>query len=143
MNWEEKYKRKDHLEFRVGDEIKMGVRVKEGDKERIQSFEGLVLSIRGSGLDKTFKVRKIAAGIGVERTFLFHSHAVATVKVLKSGKTRRAKLFYLRDKVGKGSKLKEDLTVVALPAEEPKAADASTAVPVAAPVAAAPADAPK
>ncbi len=142
MNWEEKYKRKDHLEFRVGDEIKIGVRVKEGDKERIQSFEGLVLSIRGSGLDKTFKVRKTAAGIGVERTFLFHSHAVATVKVLKSGKTRRAKLFYLRDKVGKGSKLKEDLTVIALPAEEPKAA-APAAAPAVTPSTAVPADAPK
>ncbi|MEI6846409.1 MAG: 50S ribosomal protein L19 [Candidatus Firestonebacteria bacterium] len=139
MNWQEKFKRKDHLEFRVGDEIKLGVRVREGDKERIQSFEGLVLSIRGEGLNKTFKVRKMAAGIGVERTFLFHSHAVATVKVLKSGRTRRAKLFYLRDKVGKGSKLKEDLTLTALPAEEPK-----VAAPVAAPSVAAPvADAPK
>jgi len=139
MNWQEKFKRKDHLEFRVGDEIKLGVRVREGDKERIQSFEGLVLSIRGEGLNKTFKVRKMAAGIGVERTFLFHSHAVATVKVLKSGRTRRAKLFYLRDKVGKGSKLKEDLTLTALPAAEPK-----VAAPVAAPSVAAPvADAPK
>ncbi|MFH1073711.1 MAG: 50S ribosomal protein L19 [Candidatus Firestonebacteria bacterium] len=125
MNWQEKFKRKDHLEFRVGDEIKLGVRVREGDKERIQSFEGLVLSIRGEGLNKTFKVRKMSGGIGVERTFLFHSHSVATVKVLKSGRTRRAKLFYLRDKVGKGSKLKEDLTLLALPAEEPKAVVAS------------------
>jgi large subunit ribosomal protein L19 len=121
MNWLEKFKRKDHLEFRVGDEIKLGVRIKEGDKERIQSFEGLVLSIRGEGLNKTFKVRKVTGGIAIERTFLFHSHAVATVKVIKSGRTRRAKLFYLRDKVGKGSKLKEDLTLMALPAEEPKA----------------------
>jgi large subunit ribosomal protein L19 len=140
MNWQEKYKRKDHLEFRVGDEVKIGVRIKEGDKERIQSFEGLVLSVRGEGLNKTFKVRKISDGIGIERTFLFHSHAVATLKVLKSGRTRRAKLFYLRDKVGKGSRLKEDLTLTALPAEEPKAA-----VPVAAAPAevAATADAPK
>ncbi|OGF50401.1 MAG: 50S ribosomal protein L19 [Candidatus Firestonebacteria bacterium RIFOXYA2_FULL_40_8] len=139
MNWQEKFKRKDHLEFRVGDEIKIGVRIKEGDKERIQSFEGLVLSIRGEGLNKTFKVRKVTGGIGVERTFLFHSHAVATVKVLKSGRTRRAKLFYLRDKVGKGSRLKEDLTLMALPAEEPKAA----APVAAAPEAAVTADAPK
>jgi len=129
MNWQEKFKRKDHLEFRVGDEIKIGVRIKEGDKERIQSFEGLVLSIRGEGLNKTFKVRKVTGGIGVERTFLFHSHTVATIKVLKSGRTRRAKLFYLRDKVGKGSKLKEDLTLMALPAEEPKAAVPAAAAP--------------
>ena len=131
MNWLDKFKRKDHLEFRVGDEVKIGVRVKEGDKERIQVFEGLVLSMRGEGLNKTFKVRKTSAGIGVERTFLLHSHAVATVKVVKSGKIRRAKLFYLRDKVGKDSRLKdallkkEALLASVLPAEEPKEAVAA------------------
>ena len=123
MKWEEKYFRKDNVEFNVGDEVKVGVRVKEGDKERIQVFEGIVISRKGSGLNETFKVRKLSAGIGVERTFLLHSYAVANIKVTKMGKVRRAKLFYLRDKVGKDSRIKEEMMASVLPAEEPKKSD--------------------
>jgi large subunit ribosomal protein L19 len=106
MKWEEKFLKKQHFDFKAGDEVKVSARVKEGDKERIQVFEGVVISRRGSGLNETFKVRKISLGIGVERTFPLHSHVVSDIKVKKRGLVRRAKLYYLRDKVGKGTKIK-------------------------------------
>lgn len=92
--------------FNPGDHIKVQVRVIEGDKERIQSFEGDVISIRGSGMSKTFTVRKISSGVGVERIFPFHSPKIAKVEVLKLGNVRRAKLFYLRDLSGKAARIK-------------------------------------
>lgn len=115
MKWEEKFKRKDKLDFNVGDEVKIGVKVKEGDKERIQNYEGTVIGRKGSGLNETFKVRKIASGVGVERTFLLHSYAVANLTVTRKGNVKRAKLYYLRDKVGKASKIKEDIIAASLP----------------------------
>ena len=118
MKWEEKFLRKDHFDFNVGDEVKVSVKVKEGDKERIQVFEGLVIARKGSGLNETFKVRKISFGVGVERTFLLHSPVVANIKVQKRGNVKRAKLFYLRDKVGKGLKIKEDIDAIDASKEE-------------------------
>lgn len=92
--------------FNPGDHIKVQVRVIEGDKERIQSFEGDVIGIRGSGMSKTFTVRKISSGVGVERIFPFHSPKIAKVEVLKLGNVRRAKLFYLRSLSGKAARIK-------------------------------------
>ena len=97
----------DRPELRPGDTVEVAVRVIEGDKERQQKFRGEVINVRGSGLRKTFTVRKISNGIGVERTFPLHGPAVAEVKVLKHSKVRRAKLFYLRRKTGKAARLTE------------------------------------
>ncbi|MCZ7610622.1 MAG: 50S ribosomal protein L19 [Ignavibacterium sp.] len=96
----------DIPEFNPGDHIRVQVRVIEGDKERFQSFEGDVISIRGSGLSKTFTVRKMSGGIGVERIFPFNSPKIAKVEVLKQGDVRRAKLYYLRNLSGKAARIK-------------------------------------
>ena len=95
-------------DFKSGDIVKVGVKVIEGDRTRIQQFEGTVIAISaGSGLSKTFTVRKISNGIGVERIFPFHSPNIEYIKVLKEGKVRRAKLFYLRSRKGKATRIKE------------------------------------
>lgn len=94
-------------EFNVGDTVKVDVRVIEGKRERIQVFEGTVLKIQGTGSRKTFTVRKISSGIGVERTFPIHSPKIENITVVRQGKVRRAKLNYLRDRVGKAAKVKE------------------------------------
>ena len=100
--------RKDLPEFRSGDTISVGYRVIEGSRSRVQSFEGIVIKISsGHGLDKTFTVRKISGGIGVERIFPFHSPNIESIKVLKEGKVRRAKLYYLRGLKGKATRIKE------------------------------------
>ena len=100
--------RKDLPEFRSGDTISVGYRVIEGSRSRVQSFEGVVIKISsGHGLDKTFTVRKISGGIGVERIFPFHSPNIESIKVLKEGKVRRAKLYYLRGLKGKATRIKE------------------------------------
>ncbi len=92
--------------FRPGDHIRVHVRVIEGDKERLQPFEGDVLNIRGSGINKTFTVRKISSGVGVERIFPFYSPKIAKVELLKEGNVRRAKLYYLRNLSGKAARIK-------------------------------------
>jgi large subunit ribosomal protein L19 len=92
--------------FNPGDHIKVHVRVIEGDKERIQPFEGDVISVRGSGLTKTFTVRKISSGVGVERIFPFNSPKIAKLELMKEGNVRRAKLYYLRKLSGKAAKIK-------------------------------------
>lgn len=92
--------------FNPGDHVRVHVRVIEGDKERIQAFEGDVINIRGNGLNKTFTVRKIASGVGVERIFPFNSPKIAKVELLKQGDVRRAKLFYLRNLSGKAARIK-------------------------------------
>jgi len=94
-------------QFGVGDTVKAHVRVIEGGKERIQVFEGIVIAKRHDAVRETFTVRKISHGIGVERTFLLNSPRVAKVEVVRRGKVRRAKLFYLREKVGKATRIKE------------------------------------
>lgn len=98
--------RKDFPAFKAGDHIRVHVKVVEGDKERIQPFEGDVINIRGTGLSKTFTVRKISSGVGVERIFPFNSPKVAKIEVLREGKVRRAKLFYLRKLSGKAARIK-------------------------------------
>ena len=98
--------REDLPEFRVGDTVKVNVKIIEGKRERIQAFEGIVMSIQGSGVGRTFIVRKISGGVGVERTFPFNSPKVDSVEVVRKGKVRRAKLNYLRTLKGQ-AKIKE------------------------------------
>ncbi len=93
----------------VGNTVKVHVKVKEGNRERIQIFEGIIIKKQGGGSNETFTVRKISYGVGVEKTFLVHSPMVEKVEVVRVGKARRAKLYYLRDRVGKASKTKEKL----------------------------------
>ena len=93
----------------VGDTVKVHVRVKEGNRERIQVFEGIIIKVQGGGVNQTFTVRKTSYGVGVEKTFLVHSPAVEKVEVVRVGKARRAKLFYLRDRLGKSAKTKEKI----------------------------------
>lgn len=95
--------------LKVGDTVKVHVRVKEGNRERIQVFEGIVIKKQGGGVNATFTVRKTSYGVGVEKTFLIHSPAVEKVEVIRVGKARRAKLYYLRDRIGKAAKTKEDI----------------------------------
>ena len=97
----------DLPDFRPGDNVSVSYRIKEGDKERIQKYRGDVLQIKGHGLTKTFTVRKISNGVGVERIFPIASPNIVDVEVLKRGKVRRAKLYYLRELVGKKAKIKE------------------------------------
>jgi large subunit ribosomal protein L19 len=99
--------KKDITDFRVGDTVKISVKVVEGDKERIQPFEGVVIARNGSGAKETFMVRKISFGIGVERIFPVFSPTIDKIEVLKKGRVRRAKLYYLRGKKGKAAKIKE------------------------------------
>lgn len=93
--------------FRAGDTVKVHVRIKEGDKERIQNFEGLVIKRQGKGISETFTVRKISYGVGVERTFPVNTPMISEIEVLRKGKVRRAKLFYIRDLSAKASRIKE------------------------------------
>ncbi len=94
-------------ELKVGNTVRVHVRVKEGNRERIQVFEGVIIKIQGGGVNQTFTVRRISYGVGVEKTFLVHSPTVEKVEVTRVGKARRAKLFYLREKLGKAAKTKE------------------------------------
>jgi large subunit ribosomal protein L19 len=97
----------DLPEIYVGDTVKVGVRIREGNKERIQPYEGVVIAKRHGGLNETITVRRIFQGIGVERVFMLHSPQVASIQVERRGKVRRAKLFYLRDRVGKATRVKQ------------------------------------
>ena len=96
-------------ELKVGNTVKVHVRVKEGNRERIQVFEGTIIKVQGGGVNQTFTVRRISYGVGVEKTFLVHSPTVEKVEVVRVGKARRAKLFYLRNKLGKSAKTKEQV----------------------------------
>jgi len=100
---EAKQLKENAAQFRVGDTVKVHFRIIEGVKERIQMYEGLVIAINNKGISKTFIVRKISSGIGVERIFPLHSPRVEKVEVLRHGKVRRAKLYYLRDRIGKSA----------------------------------------
>lgn len=99
--------KKNIAHFDIGDTVRVSVKVVEGDKERIQPFEGVVIARRGGGTRETFMVRKVSFGIGVERIFPLHAPVVDKIKVLKRGRVRRAKLYYLRGKKGKAAKVKE------------------------------------
>ena len=94
-------------ELKVGNTVKAHARIKEGNKERIQVFEGIIIKVQGGGVNQTFTVRKTSYGVGVEKTFLIHSPLVEKVELVRVGKARRARLFYLRDRVGKAAKTKE------------------------------------
>ncbi len=94
-------------ELKVGNTVKVHVRVKEGNRERIQVFEGIIIKKQNGGVNSTFTVRRISYGVGVEKTFLLHSPTIEKVEVVRVGKARRAKLFYLRDRIGKAAKTKE------------------------------------
>jgi len=96
-------------EFNVGDTVKVFVKVIEGARERLQAFEGTVIAKKNGGLRETFKVRRMSFGVGVERTFFLHSPKIDRVEVVRKGKVRRAKLYYLRERTGKASKIKEDI----------------------------------
>ena len=104
---ENEYKREDVVPFKIGDTVDVHIRIKEGNKERIQVFEGIIIKKQGGGVNATFTVRKISYGVGVEKTFLIHSPLVEKVEVVRVGKARRAKLYYLRERTGKASKTKE------------------------------------
>lgn len=104
---EEQQKKENALLFRVGDTVIVHFEIIEGKVKRIQKYEGIVISIKGSGVRKTFTVRKTSYGVGVERVFPVHSPRVIKVEIVKTGKVRRSKLYYLRDKVGKGARIKE------------------------------------
>ena len=96
-------------EFNVGDTVKVHVQIKEGEKSRIQVFEGTVIAKKHGGISETFTVRRVAHGCGIERVFPLHSPVVGKVEVIRHGKVRRAKLYYLRDRVGKAAKVKEQI----------------------------------
>ena len=104
---EEGMLRKDVAGFRPGDPVKVHVKVKEGEKERLQAFEGVVMRMRRGGLGSTFTVRKVTYGVGVERTFPTHSPMIDRVEVIRRGQVRRAKLYYLRKLRGKAARIKE------------------------------------
>jgi large subunit ribosomal protein L19 len=99
--------KKDLPEFRPGDTVRLGIKVREGDKERLQSYEGVVISKRYCGLRENFTVRKISYGVGVERTFLIHSPVLADIQIVRRGKVARGKLYYLRARVGKKTRVKD------------------------------------
>lgn len=104
---EEEQMKKDLPDFRPGDTVKVHVKVVEGNRERIQVFEGIVIRKRGGGLSQTFTVRRVSYGVAVERTFPLHSPRVSKIEVTRRGKVRRAKLYYLRERIGKKARVKE------------------------------------
>ena len=106
-DFEREQLKKQLPEIYVGDTVKVGVKITEGNKERVQPYEGVVIAKRHGGLNQTITVRRIFQGIGVERVFMLHSPQVASLKVERRGKVRRAKLFYLRDRVGKATRVKQ------------------------------------
>lgn len=106
---EQEQVRTDLKKFNIGDYVRVHLKIKEGNRERIQVFEGTVIAQKGSGIKETFTVRKISYGIGVERILPVHSPKIQKIEIVRKGKVRRAKLYYLRDRVGKAAKIKEKL----------------------------------
>jgi large subunit ribosomal protein L19 len=115
---QKEYLRGDVPAFRPGDTLRVNVRVKEGDKERLQAFEGVCIARRGSGVSETFTVRKISNGVGVERIFPVHSPMLGGITVVRRGRVRRAKLYYLRNATGKAGRIREKKARIALDTEE-------------------------
>ena len=95
--------------IKVGNTVKVQVRIREGERERLQAFEGIVIARKGAGVSETITVRRVSYGVGVERVFPVHSPNVASVELIRSGKVRRSKLYYLRDRVGKAAKVKQKI----------------------------------
>ncbi|MDJ0581201.1 50S ribosomal protein L19 [Crocosphaera sp.] len=104
---ESEYIKKDLPTIHVGDTVRVGVRIREGGKERVQPYEGTVIGMRNGGINETITVRKTFQGVGVERVFLIHSPRIADIKIMRRGKVRRAKLYYLRDRVGKATRIRQ------------------------------------
>ncbi|HEU4642122.1 MAG TPA: 50S ribosomal protein L19 [Gemmatimonadaceae bacterium] len=115
---QKEYLRTDIPPFRPGDTLRVNVRVKEGEKERLQAFEGVCIARRGSGVSETFTVRKISNGVGVERIFPVHSPMIGALTVVRRGRVRRAKLYYLRNASGKAARIRERKTRVGQAGEE-------------------------
>ena len=107
--FESKYVKENCPEVAIGDTVKVHLKVKEGNRERIQVFEGTVIAKKHGGIEETFTVRRVSYGVGVEKVFPVHSPAIEKVELVRHGKVRRAKLYYLRDRVGKAAKVKERL----------------------------------
>jgi large subunit ribosomal protein L19 len=105
--WQREQMRPERLNFRPGDTVRVHIRVSEGGRDRIQVFEGVVIRRRGKGLNETFTVRRVSYGVGVERTFPVHSPRLEKIEVVREGRVRRAKLYYLRERVGKAAKVRE------------------------------------
>ena len=103
------YMKEELPEIRVGDTVRVHVRIKEGARERIQVFEGVIIARKHGGVGETITVRRVSYGVGVEKTFPIHSPNIEKIEVVRSGKVRRAKLYYLRDRVGKAAKVKQDI----------------------------------
>ena len=101
--------KEDRPHVKVGDIVKVHVKIREGERERIQVFEGTIIAVKGSGVSETFTVRRVSYGVGVERVFPVNSPNVTKVELVRSGKVRRSKLYYLRDRVGKAAKVKEQI----------------------------------
>ena len=129
---EEMHKKKSLPVFRVGDQVRLTLKIIEGESERLQAFEGTVIRLRGHGLSRTFTVRKISYGVGVERTLLLHSPRIEKIDILRSGHVRRARLYFLRDRTGKAARLDEKL-------DHRETASETSAIPKPASVPAAPA----
>jgi large subunit ribosomal protein L19 len=104
------YLKDGHPSFRAGDTVRVSVRVREGEKERLQAFEGVVIARKGGGVNETFTVRKISSGVGVERIFPLHSPSIESITLVRQGRVRRAKLYYLRNLRGKAARIKERRT---------------------------------
>lgn len=104
---EQEYLKTDLPKIHVGDTVKVGVKIQEGGKERIQPYEGTVIGMSNGGINETITVRRVFQGVGVERVFLLHSPRVANIKIIRRGKVRRAKLYYLRDRVGKATRIQQ------------------------------------
>jgi large subunit ribosomal protein L19 len=128
---EDLHRKKSIPSFRVGDQVRLTLKIIEGESERLQAFEGTVIRLRGHGLSRTFTVRKISYGVGVERTLLIHSPRIEKIDVLRSGHVRRSRLYFLRSRTGKAARLDEKLDhrdeVVAAPAAAAKPAPVSAA----------------
>ena len=107
-NIESEYLKDNLPDFKSGDTVKVNVKVIEGNRERIQTFEGVIIAANGAGVNKTITVRKLSFGVGVERIFPVHAPIADSIEVVRKGKVRRSKLYYLRDRVGKSAKIKED-----------------------------------
>ena len=104
---EAEYLKSDLPEIYIGDTIRVGVKIKEGEKERVQPYEGIIIARRHGGINETITVRRVFQGVGVERVFLLHSPKVDNITIVRRGRVRRAKLFYLRDRVGKATRVKQ------------------------------------
>ena len=109
QNFNEKYLKAEPPKVEVGDTVRVHIKVKEGNRERIQVFEGTVIAKKHGGIEETITVRRVSYGVGVEKVFPIHAPAVDKIEIVRKGKVRRAKLYYLRDRVGKSAKIKEKL----------------------------------